>query len=83
MEPVFGNLLHHYGLRRMNVRGLAGAHKTMLLTAVAFNLKKLLRFRSQQHQSAVIALPRPMPAPDTRFPLHSRRVGQQNRPLLK
>ena len=83
VEPVFGNLLHHYGLRRMNVRGLAGAHKTMLLTAVAFNLKKLLRFRPQQHQSAVIALPRPMPAPDTRFHLHSRRVGQQNRPLLK
>ena len=40
--------LHHYGLRRMNVRGLAGAHKTMLLTAVAFNLKKLRRFRPQQ-----------------------------------
>ena len=83
VEPVFGNLLHHYGLRRMNVRGLAGAHKTMLLTAVAFNLKKLLRFRPQQHQSAVIALPRPMPAPDTRFHLHSRRVRNQNRPLLK
>ena len=83
VEPVFGNLLHHDGLRRMNVRGLAGAHKTVLRTAVAFNLKKLLRFRSQQHQRAVIALPRPMPAPDTRFHLLSRRVGQQNRPLLK
>ena len=81
VEPVFGNLLHYYGLRRMNVRGLAGAHKTMLLTAVVFNLKKLLRFRPQQHQSAVIALPRLKPAPDTRFHLHSCRVGQQNRPI--
>ena len=81
VEPVFGNLLHHYGLRRMNVRGLADAHKTMLLTAFVFNLKKLLRFRPQQHQSAVIVLPRPMSAPDTRFHLHSCRVGQQNRPL--
>ena len=26
----------------MNVRGYACAHKTMLLTAVAYNLKKLL-----------------------------------------
>jgi Transposase DDE domain len=45
VESVFGNLLHHYGLRRMNVRGQAGAHKTMLLTAVAYNLKKLLKHR--------------------------------------
>ncbi|WP_375417152.1 transposase [uncultured Hymenobacter sp.] len=43
VEPVFGNLIHHYGLRRMYVRGLVGAHKTMLLTAVAYNLKKLLK----------------------------------------
>ncbi len=29
----------------MNVQGQAGVHKTMLLTAVAYNLKKLLRYR--------------------------------------
>ncbi|MDO3415703.1 transposase [Hymenobacter sp. BT770] len=46
-EPVFGNLIHLYGLRRMNVRGHAGAHKTMLLTAIAYNLKKLLKYRPQ------------------------------------
>ena len=45
VEPVFGNLLPHYGLRRLNVRGLAGAHKTMLLAAIAYNLKKLRRHR--------------------------------------
>ena len=83
VEPGFGNLLHHDGLHRMNVRGVAGAHKTMLLTAVAFKLKKMLRFRPQQQQRAVIAPPRPMPAPDTRLHLHSRRVRNQNRPLLK
>ena len=33
-EPVFGNLLPRYGRRRLNVRGLAGAHNTMPLTAV-------------------------------------------------
>ena len=77
VEPVFGNLIHHYGLRRMNVRGLAGAHKTMLLTAIAFNLKKLLRFRPQQHQSAVIALPQPLSTLDKRFCLCSRRARKQ------
>lgn len=72
---MFGNLIRHYGLRRMNVRGLAGAHKTMLLTAVAFDLKKLLRFRPQQHQSAVVALPRPLPAPNTPFYVRSPQPG--------
>ena len=33
-----------------SVRGLAGAHKTMLLTAGAHNLKKLLKHRPQQHR---------------------------------
>ena len=60
VEPVFGNLLPHYGLRRMNVRGLAGAHKTMLLTAVAYNLKKLLKYRPQHQVSRALALPKPL-----------------------
>ena len=57
VEPVFGHLLHHYGLRRMNVRGHAGAHKTMLLTAVAYNLKKLLKYRPNRQLSLAVALP--------------------------
>ena len=43
VAPVFGSLIHHYGLRRVNTRGKAGTHKTMLLTAVAYNLKNLLK----------------------------------------
>ena len=66
VEPVFGNLIHHYGLRRLNVRGLAGAHKTMLLAAVAYNLKKLLKHRLQQQVAAAVALPRPLLAANTR-----------------
>ena len=60
VEPVFGHLIHHYGLRRMNVRGHAGAHKTMLLTAVAYNLKKLLKYRPERQGSLAVALPRPV-----------------------
>ena len=40
-----------HGLRRMSVRGLAGTHKAMLLSAGAYNLKKLLRYHLQQHPS--------------------------------
>jgi hypothetical protein len=39
VEPVFGNLLHHYGLRRLSTKGQAAAQKTMLVTAIAYNLK--------------------------------------------
>jgi hypothetical protein len=67
VEPVFGHLLHHYGLRRMNVRGLAGAHKTMLLTAVAYNLKKLLKHRPTHQIGAVVAVPRPLLATNRRL----------------
>jgi transposase len=63
VEPVFGNLLHHYGLRRINVRGQAGAHKSMLLAAIAYNLKKLLRYRPQRLLRLAIALPTPPPPP--------------------
>lgn len=67
IEPVFGNLLHHYGLRRINVRGQAGAHKSMLLAAIAYNLKKLLRYRPEQTQRMAIILPMPPPLPLGRF----------------
>lgn len=62
VEPVFGNLIHHYGLRRLNVRGRAGAHKTMLLAAVAYNLKKLLKYRPERQLNLTVALPAPIPA---------------------
>jgi transposase len=68
VEPVFGNLIHHYGLRRVNVRGQAGAHKLMLLTAVAYNFKKLLKYRPKQAIHLAVALPPPPhPIPDKRF----------------
>ncbi|SMB92367.1 hypothetical protein SAMN00120144_2141 [Hymenobacter roseosalivarius DSM 11622] len=66
IEPVFGNLLHHYGLRRINVRGQAGAHKSMLLAAVAYNLKKLLRYQPKQQLGMAVVLPMPPPAPPVR-----------------
>nr|WP_220182403.1 transposase [Pedobacter sp.]QJS06199.1 transposase, IS1182 family [Pedobacter sp.] len=43
VEPVFGSLTHYYGLRKIGVLGQAGAHKVMLMAAIAFNLKKYLK----------------------------------------
>jgi hypothetical protein len=39
VEPVFGSLTHYYGLRKIGVLGQAGAHKVMLMAAIAFDLK--------------------------------------------
>jgi hypothetical protein len=71
---VFGHLIHHYGLRRLNVRGQVGAHKTMLLTAVAYNLKKLLKYWPQQQASGAVALPRPLLGANTRACRRNRRT---------
>ncbi len=43
VEPVFGSLVYHYGLKRINVIGKAGAHKVMLMAATCFNLAKYLK----------------------------------------
>jgi hypothetical protein len=60
IEPVFGSLLQHYGMRRVNTRGRSNAHKTMLLTAIAFNLKKLLKHQSKKTLRLAIALSKPL-----------------------
>ena len=83
VEPVFGNLIHHYGLRRMNVRGHAGAHKTMLLTAVAYNLKKLLKYRPKRKLSLDVALPRTLLAANRRSGRRNTRTEAPTRALAK
>ena len=44
VEPVLGSLVDYYGLRKINVRGKAGAHKVMLMAAIAFNLVVATQF---------------------------------------
>jgi transposase len=57
IEPVFGSLIQHYGMRRVNTRGRSSAHKTMPLTAIAFNLKKLLKHQPKKTLRLAITLP--------------------------
>ncbi|QNP52700.1 transposase [Hymenobacter qilianensis] len=71
VEPVFGSLLQHYGLRRVGTKSRAAAHKTMLLSAIAYNLKKLLKHRPTQCLSLAVALPKPPPPPGA-LPLQRR-----------
>lgn len=56
VEPVFGSLLHYYGLQRVNTRSRSSAHKAMLLSAIAFNLKKLLKPQPKRVLRLTLAL---------------------------
>jgi transposase len=44
VEPVFGTLLNYLGMRRVNTKGQPAAHKSMLMAATVFNLKKYLTY---------------------------------------
>ncbi len=56
VEPVLGTLINFGGMRKVNTRGLAGATKCMLMAAIAYNLKKLLKHRASKVQAAVVRL---------------------------
>ena len=51
VEPVFGTLTQFMGLRKINTIGLGQANKAMHLSAVAYNLKKYLKFQWKQSKS--------------------------------
>ena len=51
VEPVFGTLTQFMGLRKVNTIGLKQANKCMQLSAIAYNLKKYLKFAQKRVKS--------------------------------
>ena len=51
VEPVFGTLTEFLGMRKVNTRGIAAANKCMLMSAVAYNLKKYLKYEQKRIKS--------------------------------
>ncbi len=56
VEPVLGTLVNYLNMRRVNTRGLRQANKCMLMAAVAYNLKKLMKWQTKKVQADVKAL---------------------------
>ena len=56
VEPVLGTLVNFLGMRRVNTRGLQQSQKCMLVAAVAYNLKKLLKWKERRVETAAAAL---------------------------
>ena len=50
VEPVFGTLTQYMGMRKVNTKGIAQANKVMHMAAIAYNLKKLLKFTTKTKQ---------------------------------
>ncbi|WP_339652712.1 IS1182 family transposase [uncultured Maribacter sp.] len=51
VEPVFGTLTQFMGLRKINTIGINQADKVMHLSAIAYNLKKYLKFIEKRSKS--------------------------------
>jgi transposase len=47
VEPVIGTLVNFLGMRRVNTRGIQLANKCLLMAAVCYNLKRLLKWTSE------------------------------------
>ena len=56
VEPVFGTLTQFMGLGKVNTIGLAQANKCMHLSAMAYNLKKYLKFVQKRSKSGAGSL---------------------------
>lgn len=48
VEPVIGSLVNYFGMKRLNTRGLSKATKCMTMAAIAYNLKKLIKFKGNR-----------------------------------
>ena len=53
VEPVFGTLTQFMGMRKVNTIGIKQANKVMHMAAMAYNLKKYLKFTRDKVKSGV------------------------------
>jgi hypothetical protein len=51
VEPVIGTLINFLGMRRVNTRGIGLANKCLLMAAVCYNLKRLLKWMGEDFQN--------------------------------
>lgn len=62
VEPVLGTLINFTGMRRIWTRGIKQANKFMLGAAIAYNLKKLMKFKQKTVKVIPMALQLPKEA---------------------
>ena len=58
VEPVLGTLINFLAMKRVNTRSIKLANKCMLMAAIAYNLKKMMKFKTVRPMAAMAQLPR-------------------------
>lgn len=58
VEPVLGTLINFLGMRRINTRGIKLANKCMIMAAIAYNIKKMIRFTNPKAIRRAMEVPR-------------------------
>lgn len=58
VEPVLGTLINFLAMKRMNTRGIKLANKCMLMAAIAYNIKKMMKFKSNRPMAAMARVPK-------------------------
>ena len=56
VEPVLGTMLNFLNLKRVNTRGIKQANKHVMMSALTYNLKKLLRWTGKTINTQVMAV---------------------------
>ena len=56
VEPVLGTLVNYLAMRRVNTRGIKQANKCIIMSAAAYNLKKLLKWQQRKIETTVLAM---------------------------
>lgn len=56
VEPVLGTLVNFLAMRRVNTRGIKQASKCILMSAIAYNLKKLLKWEQRKIKTGVMRM---------------------------
>lgn len=59
VEPVLGTLINFINLKRLNTRGMTSANKHVLMSAMTYNLKKLMKFNRPKHIGHSIQMEQP------------------------
>ena len=60
VEPVLGTLINFLAMKRVNTRGIKQANKCMLMAAIAYNLKKMMKFKTTRPMAAMMQLSKPV-----------------------
>jgi transposase len=58
VEPVLGTLINFLAMKRINTRGIKQANKCMMMAAIAYNLKKMMKFKTTRPMTAMAWIPK-------------------------